>query len=59
MGDQKINKYHPDPKELPKKSNRQQEQWNNVPAEMWKILTVQIREDIYDLLISLGLFPEK
>ena len=26
---------------------------------MWKILTVQIRKEIYDLLISHGLFPEE
>ena len=26
---------------------------------MWKILTVQITEEIYDLLINCGLFPEE
>ena len=26
---------------------------------MWKILTVQIKEEIYNLLTSCGLFPEE
>ena len=51
-------KNHPDPKRLLKKSHPQQLQTHNVPTDDVKILTVQIREEIYDSLMSCGFFPE-
>ena len=58
MDDQRKDK--PDPKRPPKRNRFQQLQTHNVLADdLKKILTSQIREKIYGLLISCGLFLEQ
>ena len=56
MDDQREN--NPDPKTLPERNLN-----NYRPimclSIMWKILTAQMRQDIYYLLISHEVFPEK
>ena len=56
MDDKRKN--HPDPKRPPKRNYPQQIQTIICLLMIWK-LTAQIREGIYDSLISCGLFPEE
>ena len=46
-------------KDPEKRNHPQQLQTNNVPTMICKILTVQIREEIYHSLMSHGLFPKE
>ena len=57
MDDQRKN--HIDPKGLKQRNRLKQLQAHNLPTEMWKKLTAQIREEIYYSLTSRGLFPNE
>ena len=57
MDDQR--KDHVDPKGPKQRNPSKQLLTHNLPTMMWKILTEQIREEIYYSLTSRGLFPEE
>ena len=46
-------------RKIPLKRPPKKLQTRNIPTKMWKILTSQIRKEIYDSLKSRGLFPEE
>ena len=57
MDDQRID--HIDTKRPKQRKHLKQLQTQNLPKRMWKILTAQIREEIYYSLTIRGLFPDE